>query len=509
MAIIAMAMTALGTGSINVDVRPHPLFCDHMVLQQGLPVPVWGTAAPGDEVTVAMAGQTARATADAAGCWMARLKPMGPGGPYQMTIAGRNTITLSDVMVGEVWLCSGQSNMGVTVSEAMDAEAEIAAANYPDLRLFNVPPRLADEPQREVKASWAPCTPATAAGFSAVGYYFGRRLRADLGVPVGLICGAQGSSAAEAWMEIGALKVVIPDAVERWQAEVEYERKAEAEWRAELAAWPGAVEAARAAGRTAPPQPERPYFLGRARVHQPATLWNGTIAPLVPYAIRGVIWYQGETNEPRGSEYARLMQALMRSWRKAWNQGDFAFLQVALAPYRPIYDHPTDSGWAEVIEGQWASARDDVLSGLAVTTDIGDADDAHPKNKQEVGRRLALIALAKVYGRDVVYCGPVFASMQIEGRRARLHFDHVHGGLVTMPKGPLTGFAIAGADRQYVWADARIEGDSVVVWNDGVAQPVAVRYAWAKHPICNLANAEGLPAVPFRTDDWAKTTGEQ
>jgi sialate O-acetylesterase len=440
---------------------------------------------------------------------MVRLDPMEVGGPHEMTVSGKNTVTIKDVMVGEVWLCSGQSNMGVSVGESMNAEAEIAAANHPGIRLFDVPPRVVEEPQRDVKARWRPCSPESVARFSAVGYYFGQRLREDLGVPIGLICGAQGSSAAEAWMEMSALKEVVSNAVERWQEEVDYERKAEEGWQKELAAWPAAVEAAKAAGKEPPRQSEKPYFIGRSRVHQPATLWNGTIAPLMPYGIRGVIWYQGETNEPRGSEYGKLMMALMRSWRKEWGQGDFPFFQVAIAPFRPIYDHPTDSGWAEVIEGQWASARDDVFSGLAVTTDIGDVNDAHPKNKQEVGRRLALIALAKVYGRDVVYCGPVFASMQIEGNRARLHFDHVHGGLVTMPEGPLKGFAIAGADRQYIWADARIDGDTVVVWNDRVAQPVAVRYAWAKHPICNLANAEGLPAVPFRTDHWEKTTGER
>jgi sialate O-acetylesterase len=506
--VTAMALTALGGGSLNAEVQPHGLFCDHMVLQQGLRAPVWGTAAPGEEVTVSIAGQTARAKADAGGSWMARLNPMDAGGPYEMTIAGTNAVTISDVMVGEVWLCSGQSNMGMEVREAMNGEQEIAAASYPNMRLFDVPPRILEEPSRDVRARWRQCSPQSVARFSAAGYYFGRRLHADLGVPIGLICGAQGSSSAEAWVEMSALKEAdIEDPVAVWNAEVAYEQKFRDKYEAEMAVWKPAAEKAKAAGEEPPPKPELAYFVGRSRVHQPATLWNGTIAPLVPYGIRGVIWYQGESNEPRGGEYGKLLPALIRSWRKEWGQGDFAFLIVALAPYRPIYDHPTDSGWAEVVEGQWTTARDDPLSGLAVTTDIGDAENAHPANKQEVGRRLALIALAKVYGQDIVCSGPVFASMERDGTRLRLHFDHVHAGLTTMPEGPLKGFAIAGEDRQFVWAEAKIEGDTVVVWSDKVAEPVAVRYAWAKHPICNLANADGLPAVPFRTDDWAKTTG--
>ncbi len=505
--IVAMALTALNGGRLNADVRPHALFCDHMVLQQGLHAPVWGTAAPGEEVSVTIAGRTARGTADETGRWMVRLAPMQPGGPHEMTVAGTNSITITDVMVGEVWLCSGQSNMNMSLSLAMDAEAETAAADHPSIRLFTVPARILEEPVRDVQSRWQVCSPESAARFSAAGYFFGRHLQGELDVPIGLICGACGSSAAEAWVEMGALTEVIPDAMERWQAEVDYEQGFRDKYEAEMAVWEPAAEKARAAGQEPPPKPVLAYFVGRSRVHQPATLWNGTIAPLVPYGIRGALWYQGETNEPRGHEYAMLLRALIASWRREWGQGDFAFLIVALAPFRPIYDHPTDSGWAEVIEGQWQVARDDPLSGLAVTTDIGDAQDAHPKNKQEVGRRLALIALARVYGRDLVYSGPVYSTMEVEGNRVRLHFDHVHGGLTTMPGGPLTGFAIAGAERKFVWAEARIDGDTVVVWSDEVPEPAAVRYAWAKHPICNLANENGLPAVPFRTDDWAKTTG--
>lgn len=506
--IAAIAFTAFSAGDLSADVKPHALFCDHMVLQQGISVPVWGTAAPGEEVTVSVAGQTADATADEAGAWMARLSPMEYGGPHEMTIAGTNSVTMGNVMVGEVWLCSGQSNMNMDVGAALNGEQEIAAATHPDIRLFRVPARILDEPVRDVKGRWRPCSPETAGGFSAAGYYFGRRLHADLGVPIGLICGARGSSAAEAWVEMEALKAAdIEDPIAVWNAEVAYEQGFRDKYKAEMAVWEPAAEKAKAAGQEPPRKPELAYFVGRSRVHQPATLWNGTIAPLVPYGIRGVLWYQGETNAPRGNEYGKLLSALIRSWRDEWGQGDFAFLIVAIAPFRPVYDHPTDSGWAEVVEGQWMTARSDPNSGLAVTTDIGDAENAHPANKQEVGRRLALIALAKVYGKDVVYSGPEFTAMEVEGSRVRLHFEHVHGGLAAMPEGPLKGFAIAGEDRRFVWAEARIEGDTVLVRSDQVAEPVAVRYAWATHPICNLANADGLPAVPFRTDDWERTSG--
>jgi sialate O-acetylesterase len=502
MVTAAMAFTAFGAGHLNADVKPHALFCDNMVLQQGLKAPVWGSAEPGEEVTVSIAGQAVKTTADEKGAWMARLNPLEAGGPHEMTIAGKNAVTIRNVMVGEVWLCSGQSNMGFEVREGMNGPEEIAAADYPNIRLFDVPPRISDEPARDVRAQWRPCSPQSVARFSAAGYFFGRRLHRELNVPIGLICGAQGSSPAEGWTEIEALKAAIDDPVGRWQRQVQDEQALKANWEAELAAWEKAAAAARAENRQPPPdKPERPYVLGRARLAQPAGLWNGTIAPLVPYGIRGVIWYQGESNAPRGREHRKLLPALIRSWREVWGQGDFPFLVVAIAPFGPVYDHPTDSGWAEVVEAQWMTAESVPNSGLAVTTDIGDAKDAHPANKQEVGRRLALIALAKVYGKDVVYSGPMYTSMEVEGSRVRLHFKHVHGGLEAKPEGPLKGFAIAGEDRRFVWADARIEGDAVVVSSDQVARPVAVRYAWAKNPVCNLFNAEGLPAVPFRTDD--------
>ncbi len=497
-----MAFAVFSAGRLNADVKPHALFCDDMVLQQGINAPIWGTAEPGEKVVVSVAGQTASATADEAGSWMVRLSPMEPGGPHDLTITGRNTVRISNVMVGEVWLCSGQSNMAMGVREAMDATQEIASADYPDIRLFEVPHRICDEPARDVQAQWRPCSPRTVPGFSAAGYFFGRRIHRELEVPVGLISGALGSSPAEAWTEIEALKGAIDDPIGRWRKQVQDEQALKAAYEAELAAWDSAAASAEAEHKQPPSKPEAPYVLGRARLAQPAGLWNGTIAPLVPYGIRGVIWYQGESNAQRGREHGKLLPAMIRSWREQWGQGDFPFLIVAIAPFGPAYDHPTESGWAEVVEAQWMTAEAVPNCGLAVTSDIGDARSPHPANKQEVGRRLALIALAQVYGRDVVYSGPAYTSMNLEGNRVRLHFKHVHGGLRGGPDGPLKGFAVAGDDRNFVWAEARIDGDTVVVWNDQVAKPVAVRYAWAQNPICDLFNAEGLPAVPFRSDDW-------
>jgi sialate O-acetylesterase len=480
---------------LSADVKPHALISDNMVLQQGMENPVWGTAEPGEMVTVAVAGQTAKAAADKTGSWMVRLSPMKAGGPHEMTVAGKNTVKISNVMVGEVWLCSGQSNMNMGVGEAMNAQEEIAKADYPNLRLFQVHDKSLPEPVKDVDGRWRPCSPQSAGEFSAAGYYFGRHLQGELNVPVGLVLSAHGASPAEAWTEAGALKACIPDAVERWETVVKKYEAAKAEYDRKVPA-----------GSRPSPQPALPRE--GSWIHHPTGFWNGAIAPLVPYGMRGVIWYQGESNVPRAMEYRKLLPTMIQSWRKEWGQGDFPFLIVSVAPYLAVRNEPTESKWAELREAQWMTAENDPHSGLADTSDIGDAKSAHPMNKQEVGRRLALIALAKTYGRDVVYSGPMYASMKVEGDKVRLSFNHVHGGLVAKPEAPLKGFAVAGKDRQFVWAQAKIDGDTVVVWNDEIHEPAAVRYAWANNPVCNLFNVEGLPAVPFRTDDWGQRARE-
>ncbi len=495
-AAVSLLLTLLAAEvCLSGDVKPHSLVSDNMVLQQGISNPVWGTADPGETITVSMAEQTAKATADGTGSWMVKLSPMKAGGPHEMTIAGKNAVKISNVMVGEVWLCSGQSNMNFELGEAMNAGEEIAKANYPNIRVFYVNDKSLPEPVKDVRGRWRACTPAEAKEFSATAYFFGRHLHRELNVPIGLIQSSHGASPAEAWTEAGALKACIPDAVERYETLLKNYEAAKAEYDREVAA-----------GKRPSNKPTLPREA--SWIHRPTGFWNGAIAPLVPYGIRGVIWYQGESNVPRAMEYRKLLPAMIQSWRKEWGQGDYPFLIVEVAPYLAVRDNPTDSAWAELREAQRMTAESVPNCGLASTTDIGAAKDPHPKNKQDVGKRLALIALAKTYHRDVVYSGPTYTAMKVEGNRVRLSFKHVHGGLAAKPEGPLKGFAIAGKDRRFVWAEAKIDGDAIVVWNDEVHEPAAVRYAWADNPVCNLFNVEGLPAVPFRTDDWERCARE-
>jgi len=502
--VVGLAVATLvfiGTGrQAMAEVKPHALISDNMVLQAGVTCPVWGTAEPGEAVTVTIGGETVKGKADTKGKWMVKVGPLKTGGPLEMTIAGQNTVTVKNILVGEVWLGSGQSNMNFSLAEGMNAEEEIRNANYPEIRFFYVNDKSLPEPVEEVRGHWRICTPGEAKIFSAVAYFFARNLHQDLKVPVGIIQSSHGASPAEAWTEAGALKACIPQAVERWDKINDDYNRAKAAYEVEMAKIKAGGQPT--GGRT-PKEPSLPRT--GSWVHKPSGFWNGAIAPLIPYAIKGVIWYQGESNtdtHAQAEEYHKLLPAMITSWRKEWGEGDFPFLIVELAPYLAIRDVPTDSDYALVREAQRKTAASVVNTGIATTTDIGAAKDPHPKNKQDVGKRLALVALAKVYGRDVVYSGPVFKSMKMKGKEVEVTFEHVHGGLVVKDGEALKGFAVAGKDKNYAWAQARIEGDRVVVWSDEVAEPVAVRYAWASNPVCNLFNGAGLPAFPFRTDDW-------
>jgi len=463
---------------------------DHMVLQRDMKVPIWGTADPGEKVTVTLGDRQAVATADADGRWMVRLDPLKAGGPFEMTVAGSNRITLKDILVGEVWVCSGQSNMAMQVKTAANAHQEIAAANYPDIRLFTVARLVAAAPQSDTKGTWVACSPQTVGDFSAAAYYFGRHLHKELNVPIGLIHTSWGGTPAEAWTSRATLEA-DPDLkaiVDRWDQELANARKAGSAAGNQQSAPKGRKAGGDLAGST----------------DRPSSLYNGMIQPLIPYAIRGAIWYQGEANAGRAYQYRKLFPAMIQDWRKAWGQGDFPFLFVQLANYQPRKPEPADSAWAELREAQTMTLSLP-KTGMAVIIDIGEGDNIHPKNKQDVGKRLALAALAIAYGRDIPYSGPMYDSMKIEGDKVRLTFRHVNGGLVAKG-GVLKGFAIAGDDRKFVWADAKIDGDTVVVHSDKVAKPKAVRYAWADNPECNLYNKAGLPASPFRTDDWPGVT---
>jgi len=433
-----------------------------MVLQQKMPVPIWGWADPGEKVTVTLGDAKATATAGQDGKWMVKLEPMAAGGPHAMTVAGANTIALKDVLVGEVWVCSGQSNMQMSVRASNDAEKEIAAADYPNIRLFTVARKIAEQPVDDCQGSWVACSPETVPNFSAVGYFFGRKLHKDLDVPVGLINSSWGGTLAEAWTSHEGL-LVDDDFKPILQRAEKFE-------------------------------PKNP--------NQASNLYDGMLHPLIPFAIRGAIWYQGESNVSRAAQYAKLFPAMIADWRKHWGEGDFPFLYVQLAPYR--YGNQDPRNCAELWEAQLKTLSVP-NTGMAVITDIGNVKNIHPRNKQDVGKRLALWALANTYGKDVVYSGPLYESMKVEGNKIRLQFKHVDGGLVARG-GKLTNFTIAGKDGEFVPAEAEIDGESIVVHSSAVDRPVAVRFGWRDDAEPNLFNKAGLPASPFRADNFPMAT---
>ena len=624
----------------------HQLFTDHMVLQRDLLVPIWGWAEAEEKITVTFAGQKKTATAHKDGRWVVRLDPMRANSEGQtLTVSSgiRNLQSaIRNVLIGDVWLCSGQSNMEWYMSRTKNAEQEIAAADHPNIRLFLVPRRPSLTPQDEVDAKWQVCKPETVAGFSAVAYFFGRHLNQELKVPIGLIETAWSGTRCEAWTSAEAVEKLEDFAPaiavlrehnidpargarlfrqkmqEWWQkndlGSAEGQRWERTDFRpegwksmklpqlweaggledfdglvwfrkevelpedwagkdltlslgpiddrdttwfngeqvGEMDVWnqprsyevPGRlVKAGRnvvavrvvdlgggggiygepelmwlavagdATGKRVPLAGEWRYRETTPKdkispapapmtdgPHYPSVLFNGMLHPVIPFAIKGVSWYQGEANATRGRQYRRLLPTMIRDWRTRFGVGEFPFLIVQLANFMKVEPEPSDPPWAYLREAQLLTALNVPNCGLAVTIDLGEADDIHPRNKQDVGLRLALAARGKVYGHKIVYSGPVYRSMKVEGRKARLTFDHVGRGLVARGGGPLKGFAIASADLKFVWAEAEIDGDTVVAWSEEVETPVAVRYAWANNPICNLYNKDGLPASPFRTD---------
>ncbi len=641
---LVLALPQVGESSVAQSTKPFlaPLFTDNMVLQRGKPVPVWGWAKPGEKVAVSVAGASAATVADADGKWMAKLPKLPVGGPYTLKITGSRELALQNVLVGDVWICSGQSNMEMGIANVDNAATEIANANYPQVRLFTVPNVTALTPQTSVSGSWSVCSSQTVAaggwgGFSAVGYFFGRMLNQELNVPIGLIHSSWGGTIAEAWVSGEALKKDMPD-FRAAVGQVEQQAKSPAgvpyaqqlaDWYAkndagtaagwekpdandsawagmllptlwekagmptfdgivwfrksidltesqlgaatlELGAiddvdvtWVNGVRIGTTAGHASPRSYSIPAGVLRAgrnviavqvldtgggggiwgepgqmkltaggkevplsgtwqyRVGADATtaaafpvntlnnpnvatvLYNAKIAPLVPFAIKGAIWYQGESNVGRAEQYARLLPTLIRDWRVRFDVGEFPFYIVQLANFQAVDAEPVASGWAELREAQLLASRRAGNSGIATAIDIGDAVDIHPRNKQEVGRRLALNALAQVYGRDLEYSGPVFKRAKVEGSFIRISFDHADG-LAVRGNGKLSGFAIAGEDGKYVWADAQIDGNTVLVSSPSIAKPVAARYAWGNNPVANLVNRAALPALPFRTDGPTK-----
>ena len=621
----------------------HPLFVDHCVLQRDVPIPIWGWAEPGVRVKVSFLGQSVETTTGPSGRWMVRLGPYPAGGPHTLSVTGPRAVEVANILIGDVWVCSGQSNMEWDVKSTDRAAEEIAAADHPNIRLFKVPRVAALKPLMTVDARWDVCSPATIAEFSAVGYFFGRDIEREVKVPIGLIESAWGGTIAEAWMSPGAV-----DRVGDFDAQLAQVRDSEqdaghkaarydkllADWwqksdpgmtaptpwsdptldltdwkpmtvpghweerglpgfdgiawlRREVtlpASWAGkpvrislgpvddfdttflnGTEVGHLEAWFAPRTYSVPAGIAQAgknviavrifdnqglggfggaakdltialaddsqadpiplagewssRVAAPLSeikpaplreeggpnrvtvLYNGMIAPIVPFALKGALWYQGESNASRAMQYRRLLPELIRDWRAQFGVGEFPFFVVQLANYMKRLDQPADSSWAELREAQYLTTKALPNVEVALAIDIGEADDIHPRNKQEVGRRLALDALATVYGKPVEYSGPTFKGMETHTNSIRLTFDHVGAGLIIQGGGTkLEGFALAGKDGKFQWADAVIDGNGVVVSSTEVDLPVAVRYAWADNPACNLANKAGLPAVPFRTD---------
>jgi sialate O-acetylesterase len=640
-------MAALAAGAAEEHPFLHPLFCDHAVLQRGVPVPVWGWSAPGSKVTVTFAGQSRATITGTDGKWLVKFKSMRAASePRVLSVTNSTTheaAVINDVLVGDVWLCSGQSNMEMGVL-ACNATNDVAAANFPLIRLLTVPRRIATQPVETMQCRWLPCSPDTIkqglwGGFSAAGFFFGRELNRELNIPIGLIHSSWGGTVAEAWTSAEGLAPLgdFNDAIqslrdgansprktdyleiyEKWCQQkdpgtqkgwatgagvdaswksvqmpqpfqqaglpgfngmVWFQREFDlpAEWTGKdlkldlgpvddfdttwingvkvgqmnrydlirsytvpasavkpgkniltirvmdtggiggLTAQPEQMKIAPAGDKSAAPiqlagtwqmrdsaplaqlgSPPPPLDENNPNVV--TVLYDGMIAPLLPFAIKGAIWYQGESNADRAKQYRRLLPAMIGDWRARFGVGDFPFYIVQLAAFQATNAEPRENNWAELREAQAWTAKNVPNCGLALAIDIGDAGDIHPKNKQEVGRRLALDALAQTYGKKVECSGPWYRSMKVDGDKIRLEFDHADRGLVA--KGDkLTGFAIAGEDRKFVWADAVIDGQTVIVSSAAVPKPVAVRYAWDINPVCNLCNQAGLPAVPFRTDD--------
>ncbi len=492
---LAVALVlVLGQLSSLADFKVAPVFSDNMVLQQGQPVPVWGWADDGEVVTVRFRGQKVSASSRN-GKWALKLRSLKAGGPDVFTVSSKTrTQEFHNVLVGEVWVCSGQSNMEWPLDRSYESAADIATATNSLIRLFDVPNVKSDAPSVVIKSAWQVCSPDTIKSFSAVGFYFGRELQKTRRVPVGLIRTDWGGSPAEVWMSREALEINP-----RHQKEIlDAYPAAEKAYRNALAAWEKEKAEAAEAGKEFKKGPPWPTW-------KPTELYNGMIYPLIPYAIKGAIWYQGESNAGRAEQYRTLFADMIRCWRRDWNQGDFPFFSVQLAPFMAVKDQPDGSAWAELREAQFLSTKTLPKVGMAVITDVGDPKDIHPTKKQPVGERLATAARAIAYGEKIEFSGPIYRSMKVEGSKATLRFDHVGKGLEARD-GALKGFAVCGDDKKFVWADAQIAGDTVIVSSQQVTKPVAVRYGWADCPVVNLWNKDGLPASPFRTDDFPMIT---
>ena len=544
-ASIIFLLLAGGT-IVRADVRMPALFGDHMVLQRNMAVPVWGWADAGEKVTVTIGATSATATTGADGKWSLKLDVLKVDDqPTTLVITGKNTLQIKDVLVGDVWVCAGQSNMGYTLNGVTNAAEAMKNAKDDDLRLFIVTPKLSFEKQSDCDGRWTRCTPASAGNFTAVGYYLGRDLRKELKLPIGLIMTSLGGTSGQAWMTregMEACPALHPmlAAFDRDRAKLQaltdkYDMQTVPQWKKEDAAWrrdvmpayqqavkdwTSAASAARAAGQPVPPKPQpgspKPSLAAPPNRMTPLVLNNAMLAPLLPFAIKGVAWYQGEHNTFDPKLYAELFPALIADWRRQWGQGDFPFIYVQISDFGSAATFINVGKWAMLRESQLLSLRTP-NTGMVVSVDVGDPTDVHYKNKQPVGERLALVARHLAYGHDVVFSGPLYDRMEKAPGVIVVRFKYAERGLMIGMPSPehaaaqpapagtaLVGFEIAGPDKKFVPADAKIEGSTLVVSHPGITDPVAVRYGWADNPKVNLYNQDGLPASPFRTDNWEK-----
>ncbi|MDZ4659179.1 MAG: sialate O-acetylesterase [Bythopirellula sp.] len=505
---ILTLLTALVVAPLSLcaesDLKLASLFSDHMVMQRDQAAPVWGWANPGDKVTVEFAGQKKSTQANAEGQWMVRLNPLKSSANGRELIVqskfGNQKVRVGNVVVGDVWLCSGQSNMHFRMAQVVNAQEEIAAADNPAVRFFSVEDQFAQRPTEDLKGVWQSVSPTTTGACSAVAYYFARDLQQNLGVPIGLVVSSIGGTRIETWMRLETLAEIgeADPLVEKWKkvSPDEFENIATA-YRSYQhqrdRVHPLAVRTARAQGKPVPPEPRMP----KLRCHDcPSALHCGMIAPLQPFAIRGAIWYQGESNSGQPASYEKLLPAMVADWRRVWG-AELPFLFVQLAPHRNT--HPA---FREAQHRIWQKTPH---TAMVVTIDVGDPQNIHPTRKRPVGERLALAARALSYGERVEYSGPVFKSFRIENSRAVVSFTHIGGGLAAKG-GSLKGFTLAGPSEEFIAARAVIEGSNVVVTSDKILNPLAVRYAWAMAPDVNLFSREGLPAAPFRSETPAGST---
>ena len=485
----------------GAQIKLPAIISDNMILQQNAKVALWGWAQPGEKVsiTATWSNKSISVTTAASGKWLTYVNTIKAGGPYQLTFKASNSVVVKNILLGEVWLASGQSNMEFFVGKTSSAsytgvinhDDVMKDAEHPDIRTIDVPNKVADEPQTDFKGEWKLCSARTVDSFSAVAYFFAKEINKATGFPVGIINSTWGGTPAESWTKRQVLQsdADLNEILVRYQKALDVFPEENEKYQATLAKWRQDTSKAKGAAPAAP--------MGPTHNKSPYKLYNGMIVPIEPYAIKGVIWYQGESNADRAFQYRKLFPTMISNWRSDWNNSKLPFYFVQISPHR--------SQNPEIRDAQLYVYRHTAYTGIAVTTDNGDSLDIHPRNKELVGKRLALWALRNEYGKkNIVVSGPLYKSMKIEGNKIRISFDF--DKVLVAKDGELKEFTIAGEDQQFVPANAKIEGNTIVVWNDGVKNPKAVRFAWLNVPHPNLYNGADLPASPFRTDNWKLTT---